>query len=78
MNQFKLTLHEAIEFVLKKEGSPLTATEIASAINRQTLYVKKDGTLVEPGQISARVNKYPGLFVKDESVRPHKISLRKH
>ena len=78
MTKSKLTLHEAIKEVLKKERRPLTTAEIASAINRNKLYGKKDGTPVEPSQISARVNKYPGLFVKDESVRPQEISLRKH
>ena len=57
-------LHEAIIQVLKRNGSPMTASEIADAINVQKLYSRKDGGLIPSSQISARINNYPQYFQK--------------
>jgi hypothetical protein len=57
-----VTLHSAIEEVLKSAGRALTAREVADEVNRRGLYVRGDGTPLPPGQVSARVRKYPGLF----------------
>lgn len=64
---FKLTLHEAIASVLESHNRPLSANELADEINSRRLYVRKDGALLRSGQIHARVNKYPHLFIKDEN-----------
>lgn len=59
-----MTLHEAMEQVLKEEGRPMTRQELADAINEQDLYQRGDGYPVPPNQIGARAKNYPYLFVK--------------
>ena len=59
-----MTLHEAMEHVLKEEGRPMTRQELADAINEQDLYQRGDGYLVPSNQIGARAKNYPYLFVK--------------
>lgn len=61
-----MTLHDAIEQVLRKNRVPLKAAEIAHHINSERLYLKKDGKKVSGSQISARVSKFPELFKIDE------------
>jgi len=72
-----MTLHEAIEKVLREESAALTFTEIAKLVNKQGLYDRKDGKPVPASQISARVKNYPDLFDIDRNVSPIKISLSK-
>jgi hypothetical protein len=60
-------LHEAIIQILKKNGGPMTAREIADAINVQKLYSRKDGGLIPSSQISARINNYHQYFQKINS-----------
>jgi hypothetical protein len=49
----------------------LSTRELADAINEQGLYRQKQGGLVPPGQISARMNRYKQLFLRDEAGRIH-------
>lgn len=57
-----MTLHEAIELVLIKNGGSLSSREIAEKINQRKLYARADGSQVPASQISARVRNYPKLF----------------
>lgn len=75
IKQPAMTLHEAIETVLRAESRPLTFTETAKLINSQRLYARKDGKPVPASQISARVKNYPLLFCVDRNVSPIKIQL---
>ena len=60
-----LTLHEAMAQVLREHGSgPLSAREIADAINQRQLYTKRDGSIVEVSQIHARAKNYANQFAK--------------
>jgi len=66
-------LHDAIINVLsEKDGQ--TPRQIAIKINTSKSYVRKDGELLETQQISARINKYPNLFKKENG----KIYLEKN
>ncbi|ASO05108.1 GIY-YIG nuclease family protein [Arenibacter algicola] len=67
-----MTLHEAIQQVLKEKARWMSASEIAEILNRNGLYCKSDGSKIKGGQISARVNNYPQLFTKLNGV----ISLK--
>lgn len=67
-----MTLHEAVQQVLKEKASSLSASEIAEILNQNGLYRKGDGSKIKVGQISARVNNYPHLFNKLNGV----ISLK--
>ncbi len=60
-----MTLHEAIEKVLKQNGRPMAAREIADEINTQQLYQRSDNLPVLAIQVTARVGKYPSLFFKN-------------
>jgi HB1, ASXL, restriction endonuclease HTH domain len=68
----ELTLHEAMSQVLRERGTAMTAREIAEEINRRGLYRKADGSLLDPGQVHARVHRYGHLFER----RNRKIELR--
>jgi hypothetical protein len=63
-----MTLHEAIEQILLKEGRPLTTTEIANKLNQTGLYQKKDGSKITPFQIHGRTKNYDHIFSKDGSL----------
>ena len=71
-----MELHDAIIQTLKSNGKPMTCREIADALNSSQLYSKRNGSKIAPKQVSARVNNYPLLFIKDMSVKPMKISAR--
>ena len=59
-----MTLHEAMEQVLRETGHPMTRQELADAINEQGLYQRGDGNPLPASQIGARAKNYPHLFVK--------------
>jgi hypothetical protein len=63
-----MTLHEAIEKVLKENGKPLKPTEIATILNDIKIYQKGDKSIIKSSQISARVNNYPSYFFKDNGL----------
>jgi hypothetical protein len=63
-----MTLHEAIEKVLKENGKPLKPTEIAEILNDKEIYQKGDKSRIQSGQISARVNNYPSYFFKENGL----------
>lgn len=63
-----MTLHEAIEKVLKKNGKPLKPSEIASTLNEIKIYQKGDKSRIKSSQISARVNNYPSYFFKENGL----------
>lgn len=70
-----MTLHEAIEKLLRQTGRPMTAREIADGLNSNKWYVKGDRTQIQTSQITARVDNHHELFDIDRSTRPLKIKL---
>ena len=62
-----MTLHAAIEQVLTQEKRKMTPVQIADALNRNSWYSKKDGSVIKSSQIGARVRNYPQLFCKKGS-----------
>jgi hypothetical protein len=67
-----MTLHEAIVQVLALKKGAMSAVEIADALNKNNLYIKKDTSLIRSSQIGARVKNYPHLFSKNGNL----ISLK--
>ncbi len=62
----RMTLHDALAIILRENGdTPMTARELADAVNERGLYRKRDGSLVEINQVHARANNYGDLFEKD-------------
>lgn len=70
-----MTLHEAIEMLLKKTGQPMSAREIADELNKNKWYVKEDKSDIKSSQISARVNDHDDIFLINKSVSPMLITL---
>jgi len=60
----ELTLHEAIRRVIDTYG-PATVSDITEKINQQRLYMRKDGEPVPANQVSARIRKYPHMFIRE-------------
>jgi hypothetical protein len=60
-----MTLHEALELILREAGAPMTARQLADAVNDRGLYRTRDGTPVEVNQIHARTSNYESIFEKD-------------
>lgn len=72
-----MTLHEAIELVLRRKRVPMAPWEIERELALSEEYLKKDLTKAKAEQIISRVRKYPHLFqivngyiinVKDEDL----------
>ena len=59
-----MTLHDAMEVVLRDAAHGMRAGDLASEITRRRLYRMRDGRPVEAQQIHARVGNYPHLFKK--------------
>lgn len=65
-----MTLHKAIEQILKDNGHPMTTQEIAEQLNESGLYQKKDGTEITTNQVSARISKrnYRHMFNRNAGI----------
>lgn len=57
-----MTLHDAIEKLLRQNGHPMTTTDIARELNRNKWYQKKDNSAIQPFQIHGRAKNYPQIF----------------
>ncbi len=62
-----MTLHEAIRRVLLEYG-PLGVAEIVAKVNENNLYQRADEMPVPASQVSARVSRYPHMFIKREGI----------
>ncbi len=62
-----MTLHEAIEQLLRERGRPMTTNEIAMELNKNKWYQKKDGSKITAFQVHGRTKNYPQLFRRDGS-----------
>ena len=60
-----MTLHKAIEEILKNNSQPMTTQEIADELNEQDLYQKNDGTEITRYQVHGRTRKYQHIFNRD-------------
>lgn len=60
-----MTLHEAIEKLLRQTGRPLTIRQIADALNKNGWYKKEDGSVIQAFQIHGRTKKYANIFDRD-------------
>jgi len=61
-----MTLHKAIEFLLKESGNEWThVKDLAKSVNERQLYAKRDGSEIQSNQIHARTKNYAEMFEKD-------------
>ena len=57
-----MTLHAAIEKLLREKGTSLSTTEIAEELNKNKWYQKKDRSEISAFQIHGRTRNYPNIF----------------
>jgi hypoxanthine-DNA glycosylase len=62
-----MTLHEAIEKLLRQTGCPMTTQHIADELNKNGWYQKKDGSTIQAFQIHGRTRNYTNVFDRDGS-----------
>ena len=60
-----MTLHKAIERLLKQVGRPMTTQQIASELNKNGWYEKGDKSDITDFQIHGRTNNYANLFTRN-------------
>lgn len=60
-----MTLHEAIEKLLRQIGRPMTTEQIAAELNKNGWYQKKDGSTIQAYQIHGRTRSYANIFDRD-------------
>ena len=57
-----MTLHEAIEKVLKENNRPMMSSAIVDVINKNNYYTRADREPIQSNQVLARIKNYPSLF----------------
>ncbi|AFU70515.1 hypoxanthine DNA-glycosylase, putative [Psychroflexus torquis ATCC 700755] len=62
-----MTLHQAIEKLLRQTGRPMTTQQIADELNKNKWYQKKDGSTIQAFQIYGRIRNYADIFDRDGS-----------
>ncbi len=62
-----MTLHEAIEKLLRQNNRTMTTQEIADELNKNGWYQKKDGSEIQAFQVYGRTRNYPSIFDRDGS-----------
>lgn len=60
-----MRIEEAIVYVIASRNGGQTTDQIADAINRQGLHIRKDGNPVTSKQVYAVVCRFPSMFVKE-------------
>ncbi len=63
-----MTLHDVMMIVLRENGAPMTAQDIAAEISRRELYLQRKGTPAPPRQIRTRARKCPHLFTQSSGL----------
>ena len=60
-----MKIEEAIVYVMVKRNGSMTTDQIADAINRHGLHLRKDGKPVSSAQVYAIVSRHPEMFIKE-------------
>lgn len=63
-----MTLHSAIEKLLRRTGRPMTTQQVADELNRNGQYKKKDNSNITAFQIHGRTKNYTNLFDRNGAV----------
>ena len=61
-----MKIEEAILYCLASKDRGMRTEQIAEIINRQRLYIRKDGQPVTSNQVYAVICRYPDTFTKAE------------
>lgn len=60
-----MKIEEAIVYVLTKRNGGMTTDQIAEAINRSGLHIRKDSQPVTSKQVYAVICRFPEIFTKE-------------
>lgn len=60
-----MKIEEAIVYVLTKRNGGMTTDQIAEAINRSELHIRKDNQPVTSKQVYAIICRFPEIFTKE-------------
>ena len=60
-----MKIEEAIVYVMVKRNGGMTTDQIADAINRNGLHLRKDGQPVTRKQVSATICRLPEMFTTE-------------
>lgn len=60
-----MKIEEAIVYVIASRNGGMTTDQIAEAINRRGLHIRKDGKPVTSKQVYAVVCRFPDMFTKE-------------
>ncbi len=63
-----MTLHAAIEKLLKFKGKPMSIQEIADELNAKGWYQRKNGTKIQAVHIHGRTRNYKDTFIRKGSI----------
>ena len=60
-----MKIEEAIVYAIATRNGGMTTDQIADAINRKRLHIRKDGKPVTSAQVYAVICRYPSMFTKE-------------
>lgn len=60
-----MKIEEAIVYVIASRNGGMTTDQIADAINKQQLHIRKDGQPVSSKQVYAVICRFPAVFIKE-------------
>lgn len=60
-----MKIEEAIVYVIASRNGGMTTDQIADAINKQQLHIRKDGQPVSSKQVYAVTCRFPAVFIKE-------------
>ena len=60
-----MKIEEAIVYVMVQRNGGMTTDQIADAINRQRLHIRKDGKPVTSAQVYAVICRFSEMFTKE-------------
>ncbi len=60
-----MRIEEAIVYVMVQRNGGMTTDQIADAINRRRLHIRKDGKPVTSAQVYTVICRFPEMFTKE-------------
>ena len=60
-----MRIEEAIVYIISQRNGGMTTDQIADAINRQRLHIRKDVQPVTSKQVFAVICRFPDMFTKE-------------
>ena len=62
---YAMRIEETVVYVMVQRNGGMTTDQIADAINRQKVHIRKDGKPVTSAQVYAVICRFPEMFTKE-------------